>query len=760
MWNRVRRVSSVCAVLLASCFLARAGAGQIPPSPKRPVTVRDAIAMTQWGDKMYFLGASAGNGVGVFSPDGSQFAIVVRKGNLQFNSNEYSILLFQTKDAFKVPPPVVVVSMSSTSNRPAIRNVRWLADNRSLVFLGENPGEVAAVYRVDVTVKQPHRLTSHPTSVVSFDMTQDGEELIYEAEPPVKNLVGTEEVRRNGFVITNQYPSDMLAADCRLCDQPERINRELFLQKKDREPSRILTADFLSEYLPLSLSPNGRYVFLGAYLAQVPASWSSYRDQGLHPYIVEQRKPGVPSNVTQYMVLDAETQKLSPLLDAPVSWRNNGFAWEKGGDSLFVSGSYLPLAVGDQSTREARESHTSVVEVELPGRGIRKVTDENLAVSSWNEGAGVLTLEAEDASKKMQSTAYRRQGSEWEKIPPGAAKARAAEPLRITLEEDNNNPPKIYVSDAQGEHKTLLYDLNPQFQDLDFAKVETIHWKASDGHEARGGLYWPPHYVSGTRYPLVIQTHGYDPNRFWIDGPWDSAFAAQALASSGFIVVQTDEVVDHDEYTKYWNTPGEGPHEMSMFEGLIDELDRRELIDRNRVGIIGFSRTVYHAEYTLTHSKYRIAAATVADGFDGGYLGYILYNGVLDDSHVNGGLPFGGSLSSWMEHSPGFNTDKVGAAVRIEMYGLGSFLGGWHFYSGLSILGKPVDFIWLPCGTHLLVKPWERMASEQGNVDWFRFWLKGEEDADPGKVSQYARWRELRTLQERSPETPAHANAP
>jgi hypothetical protein len=40
------------------------------------------------------------------------------------------------------------------------------------------------------------------------------------------------------------------------------------------------------------------------------------------------------------------------------------------------------------------------------------------------------------------------------------------------------------------------------------------------------------------------------------------------------------------------------------------------------------------------------------------------------------------------------------------------------------------------------------MISQQGNVDWFCFWLKGEEDPDPTKAEQYARWRELRKLQE------------
>jgi hypothetical protein len=40
------------------------------------------------------------------------------------------------------------------------------------------------------------------------------------------------------------------------------------------------------------------------------------------------------------------------------------------------------------------------------------------------------------------------------------------------------------------------------------------------------------------------------------------------------------------------------------------------------------------------------------------------------------------------------------------------------------------------------------MTSQQGNVDWMVFWLKNEEDPDPTKAEQYARWHELRKLQE------------
>jgi len=108
------------------------------------------------------------------------------------------------------------------------------------------------------------------------------------------------------------------------------------------------------------------------------------------------------------------------------------------------------------------------------------------------------------------------------------------------------------------------------------------------------------------------------------------------------------------------------------------------------------------------------------------------------------GPPYGETLSAWLTNSPSFNVIKVEAAVRLEGYSVPAALEEWEWYSSLTQLGKPVEFVLLPRATHLLVKPWERMISQQGNVDWFAFWLKGEEDADPTKRQQYERWRSLR----------------
>jgi hypothetical protein len=289
-----------------------------------------------------------------------------------------------------------------------------------------------------------------------------------------------------------------------------------------------------------------------------------------------------------------------------------------------------------------------------------------------------------------------------------------------------------------------LLDLNPQFGKLTFGGVSEVRWKATDGSEVVGGLYLPFDYKEGTRYPLVIQTHGFDKDRFWIDGPFTSAFAAQPLAAKGIAVLQVGRSVHPGQIKTVTNTPEEGPREMAAYEGAIDDLDRRGLIDRERVGIIGFSRTAFRVGYTLTHSKYHFAAATLADGFEGGYVNYVLFQGA-DSVGVNGGLPSDASLALWLKRSPGFNLDKVSGPVRIEEYAYGSLLGGWEWFSGLSFREKPVELIWIPFGTHLLVKPWERLVSQQGNVDWFDYWLQGRSDPDPSKREQYQRWEKMRS---------------
>lgn len=56
----------------------------------------------------------------------------------------------------------------------------------------------------------------------------------------------------------------------------------------------------------------------------------------------------------------------------------------------------------------------------------------------------------------------------------------------------------------------------------------------------------------------------------------------------------------------------------------------------------------------------------------------------------------------------------------------------------------PVELRIFPDEHHIKWQPAHRAAVYARNLDWFRFWLRGEEDPDPAKREQYRRWRDWR----------------
>jgi len=711
-------------------------------SEKRRITVRDTIEMTEFADRGYFLGGAPDFPVGIFSPDGKQFLVRLKKGDIKRNAVKYWLVLFRTTEVFDSPKGRVLVTLFSKSNREAIHQVRWL-NNDSVLFLGENSGGRPQVYRLDVTTRHLTQLTHHATAVVSYDCSRNGQEIVYLAAPRWKNRIEAADVRGKGWLVTSRDVDELIRAEGR--DREDlSSDRELYVQRGGGKAVQVHSRDALSEYLLLSISPDGHYAVTEAYRSSIPEKWAKYQDKVLHPYIVERRKPGSVSNVLQYMLLDVRSGILRPLLDAPKAWLDGGIAWLHDGRSVAVSGTYLPLDSSEAEVEQERRAHPFVVEVDVPSGEIHEITGAALRIAHGDKKSQRITLVPGYGKKTGMPQTFERIGKRWQALPASPQEESEDSPFDVTLEESRDVPPRIFVTERRTGQKALLLDLNPQFRDFRFGNVETIRWQAKDGHEVEGGLYYPPDFLPGKRYPLVIQTHGYEEDRFWMNGPWNSAFAAQPLAAAGIMVLQVGDSTTKGADRSFINTTQEGPRRMAAFEGAVDELDRRGLIDRDRVGLIGFSRTVFHVAFTLTHSKYPFCAATLADGFDGGYLTYLLWGG-FDAVGVNGGEPTGPGLRSWLERAPGFTLDGVSTPVRLESYGPRAYLGSWEWYSVLNLLGKPVDFIWIPQGTHLLVKPWDRLTSQQGNVDWFRFWLLGN-TCDGIEKTTCARWQGFASL--------------
>jgi hypothetical protein len=719
---------------------------------KRPATVADSIQMTRLGDPSYTDGAPSKGIVAKFSPDGKHFVVILKKGNLEGNTNEYSLVLFQTAEAFQLPAPRVLVSLASSSNRPAINNVLWLDDNDTILFLGENPGEQTALYSLKCSSKELKKLTTHATYLTAFVSTASGGAVVFSAISPVSTLL-TDSVARNGIAVTSEGLNDLIRGSV---GGQELDDKTLWMQQFGRgTETRIATLGTVVG-LPMSLSPDGAHLLLQTLAPHVPDTWRQYDDKYLQLAMGSNTGAQGSAPVAQYELIDMGTGASQVLVDAPIGGGfGSDMAWSADSKSVVVSNIYLPLNVEEASELALRKAHTFLVEFKIPSRQFVKISDEDLRLLSWDSKTGDVACDVGKihsfGGKTTPKAYFHKSGETWSRST--APEQAAATPLPdIFLDEDMNTPPHMVAVDPATGRRSTLMALNPQFQSLALARVEEITWEAGHRTEVKGGLYWPPDYVPGKKYPLVIQTHRWTPDRFWMDGPWATAYSAQALAGKGFFVLQVGELTDGEAVD--WHiveTINEATGAMAMYESAIDNLDRKGLIDRNRVGITGFSRSFWYVTYTLTHSKHPFAAAALADGVDFSYFQYMTSSPspMLDDFEgINGAPPFGKGLRTWLERSPAFLMDKIETPLRIQTLYPESLLADWHWYLGLSRLGKPVEMIYIPGGTHILEKPWERLTSQQGNVDWFSFWLKGEEDPDPAKSEQYARWRKLRKQQE------------
>jgi dipeptidyl aminopeptidase/acylaminoacyl peptidase len=700
----------------------------------RTVKVSDAIEMTKVGDLDQYWGSPFSDRLAHFSPDGKSVIVVSRRGNLKSNTKDYSLLLWRTDKLLDSPAPKVILTTSSSSNRQGIKDVKWLSNSETLEFVGEQPGELQQVYAYNVKQRKLTRLTHQTTNVLSFSSTPDGRELAFTAEQPTENI-WTNSSQIRGLEISTQKLAGLIRGE----REPSEAKLYFLSNNTIREIRPSAQVDL--DHTAIFLSPNGRLILLASRVERVPDLWKEYSAVDIQNLIAQSPPGERRSGLYQCELIDTETGKHRILLDAPLGPGAMEAAWSADSRSVVINDTYLPLRDTTGQQRQERESSAFAVEIALDSGTIVNVTQGGLVLLTWETASGVLRF-ADWAVARQQvpdpESFFLKIGAAWKKVdPPKALKLRS----RLIVKEDSNTPPRIFV--VAQSREVLLFDPNPQFRRLRFGRVEQISWQASDGHSVTGGLCYPVDFVPGRKYPLVIQTHGWMPDAFWIDGPFTTAFAAQPLAGKNIMVLQVDE-----NFSKS-GASTEVIDEASSFEGAIDYLNHKQLIDLDRVGIIGFSRTCFFVKYVLTHSQYHFAAASITDGVDGGYFQYIAsVNAFPALAHnfetINGGVPFGKGLHAWLLRSPEFSIDAVRTPIRITALNFRDILLEWDWFAALSRLGKPVEMIVIQNGDHILQRPSDRMISQQGSVDWFSFWLNGEQDSDPQKANQYARWKAMR----------------
>ncbi|MDB5977305.1 MAG: putative prolyl oligopeptidase family protein [Nevskia sp.] len=744
-------------------------------------TVDDDIALSEFTDPLFGLANIK------WSPNGRYIAVVTQRGILKQNVVKAELRVFSI-DAVRnyvdghgspeLSEGHVLATMTSNAGRAVISDLRWLPDSSGIAFLANTVDGRRTLFEASLGGDVVTPLSAVDQIVTAYDFNNG--HFAYTAVKPGNVLddkkseavttIGTG--KDLGQLIGPPHDPLELPGLSELWIADDGMPRQL----KDAEGNPIRVAEGSGSVAPFRISPDGVNVVAQLIVSTVPKSWERYRPGDDFPNrritAKEQDQDALGIGplfdaIKTFTIINVKTGNLHSI-SGPIGWQDSYYMsvpdaeWSPDGRYVVLSNAFLDVSQTSDSTNprldapciatvDVRTGTASCVmqlphsKAEMIAKGIGYVEAKKFGDGGDQE----VVIEEEPYSWGDSKTLLFRKDTndEWHAQGRADATKGAEAGVRIYIKQGLNDRPVLVAEDRGGGHSKVIFDPNPQLEKISLGIASVFQWSDEFGRGWTGGLVKPPDYIPGHRYPLVIQTHGFLKDRFLTSGAFTSGMAARELAAGGIIVLQLGDPDDHVVKNAQVGTPEEGRMYLAGYQGAIKALSDEGLVDPNKVGLVGFSRTVYHVMNAITTSDIRFAAASIVDGMNLGYLQELESASAGEAPTMIGAPPFGDGLKLWRERSPEFNLDRVQTPLRVEAFGRNGLFEMWEPYAGLHYLKRPVDLVMLNSSEHVITNPAVRLASQGGMADWMRFWLEGYEDPALAKAEQYKRWEGLRETQ-------------
>jgi dipeptidyl aminopeptidase/acylaminoacyl peptidase len=368
-----------------------------------------------------------------------------------------------------------------------------------------------------------------------------------------------------------------------------------------------------------------------------------------------------------------------------------------------------------------------------------------LAALAWMPGADTLLLFEREGSARERLWSWRVGAPRARRIATTdgaqrssyrAPRCTVAAQALVCTDSGPLRPPRLVRIDLADGETYALADPNADLRRRIAASAVEMQW---DG-EVTAILLRPPE--ANGPLPLVIQ---YYHCAGFLKGGVGDEIPMLPLVEHGIAVLCMDRT----------RTPKGGPIEagyalaLADIERAIDDLAAKGLVDPARVGIGGLSFGSEVALWAIRKSG-RFAAATSSSGQ------------ISDIYYWANALPGRGfpemlarywqlgdpdsDRARWTLLAPAADIASIDTPLLMQLpesearYVI-------EFHARLKRAGKPAEMILFADEPHIKTQPVHKRAVYERNLDWYRFWLKDEEDPHPAKRAQYLRWRQLRAGQ-------------
>ncbi|MCB0473582.1 MAG: S9 family peptidase, partial [Flavobacteriaceae bacterium] len=291
-----------------------------------------------------------------------------------------------------------------------------------------------------------------------------------------------------------------------------------------------------------------------------------------------------------------------------------------------------------------------------------------------------------------------------------------------------DEPPAIITKNLRTGTSRLVVQSNPLLNIKNWGKMEMISYKNENGSPLRAALIYPSHYNPDQKYPMIVDIYEKASNKgysFQIPSahPMDG-FSPSNYMMDGYFILMPDI-----EYQK--GNPGISA--VKCVEAAVKAVLKKNIVNDNRIGLIGHSFGGYEAAFIATQSKLFsaiVAGAPVTDlpswYFTVGMFEmptiwrlesyqWRMWNSYYEkpvDYRRNSAVEYAGDINAPVLIWAGINDSNIDYRQSVELY------------LAMRRLKKHAVMLLYPMEDHVLLNPSNQLDLNNRIHKWFDCYLK------------------------------------
>jgi len=621
------------------------------------------------------------------SPDGRFIAYTVQQAS--WNEDEFVqqiwLAMIATGERYQL-----------TSAKKSSQTPKWAPDSKRLAFVSERDGK-RQIYIINPLGGEPQQLTSEENGVSQFEWAPDGSSIAYISSGPESKAKKDRKDKYGDFeVVEGDYAMMRLW----LIKTPLEISADANLRPK---PEPLTDGDRFSVET-LAWAPDSKRIAFSA-----------------------QRDPALSSSATEQIYLvDLADKRVKTLLDSGgpnkrPRWSPDGrqiaFNTANGDPFYYYANSRIaivPASGGEPKVLTAKFDEDADL-IDWGPDGIYFSAAQKGAAHVFRANPDTLAIDRITAPDSF----YARDSS----FTPDHRTMAAAGAMP-------NHFSDVFVSSVKDFSPRYVTDVGSQWKDFKLTTREMIEWKSTDGTTVQGVLIKPADYDPSRKYPLLVVIHGGPTGMDTLVASADRYYPVERFAAKGALVLKPNYrgSAGYGEKFRGLNVRNLGLGDYADVISGVDYLISKGLVDKDRVGAMGWSEGGYISAFITTYSD-RFRAVSVGAGISDWMTYYVNTDIHPFTRQYLKATPWD-DPSIYEKTSPISYVSKAKTPTLIQHGDQDKRVpppNSFELYQALKDRGVPVKLILYKGFGHPIDKPKQQRAVMEHNYDWFAKYIWGEE---------------------------------